>query len=179
MAGLYTWVLEEGIGPCRLVMGCDSAGSGLVLLYPLHLRDHLPTTLFPVAVILHSPSIDMTAAQTQYTPRIKWEFTFSYSQIVPFNNDTIRPKGLPIDTPEISALLWEDVSRLLPQLVYWSSAEVLASDAEMWIERSRKAGVKMTEFKMSGQLHTFSLRWPFTGKNLQDECDVLFVFKHF
>ena len=100
---------------------------------------------------------------------------------MPFNNDMIRPEGLPFDAPEISALLWKDVGKLPPQLVYWSSMEVLVSDAERWIERSTKAHVKITQFKMGGQLHTFSLGRPFTGKILQDECDTMLIdfnFKH-
>jgi acetyl esterase/lipase len=181
LSALYTWALSKSISPTRIIIGGDSAGSDLALLFLLHLRDHSPKPRLPAAVVLHSPSIDMTAAQTQYTPRIKWDFMFEYSKIAPFNNDMIRPEGLPFDTPEISALLWKDVSGLPPQLIYWSSTEVLASDSERWIERGRKAGLQITEFKQSGHLHTFSLGWPFTGKVLQDECDSLlidFIFRH-
>ncbi len=62
---------------------------------------------------------------------------FTYSDIAPFMNDTLRPDELPYDTPEISALLAKDIGRLPPQLVYYSTTEVLTSDAKQWIERSR------------------------------------------
>ena len=96
-------------------------------------------------------------------------------------NDTLRPIGLPFDTPEISALLHPDVSKLPPQLVYWSPTEILATDASRWIERSVKAGTEITEHKGRGMLHTYSLGWPFVGREMQEECDELlmrFVFGH-
>ena len=73
------------------------------------------------------------------------------------------------------------MSGLPPQLIRYSTSEVSAGNSERWVERSRKAGVKVTQFKQDGHLHTFSLGWPFVGKALQDECDVLlinFIFKH-
>jgi acetyl esterase/lipase len=96
-------------------------------------------------------------------------------------NNTLRPEGLPFDTPEISPLLADDVGGLPPQLVYWSPHEILATDASRWIERSVKAGVKICEHKGEGQLHTYSLGWPFVGRKLQDECDELlfeFIFDY-
>jgi acetyl esterase/lipase len=181
VAGLYTWILSKSLDPSRILLGGDSAGADLALLYLIFLRDHSPTTPLPSAVVLHSPSIDMTASQTQFTPRIKTDFMFAWSDAVLFNNDMIRPEGLPFDTPEISALLANDVSGLPPQLVFYSATEVLASDSQRWIERSRKAGVKITEFRQTGELHTFSLGGPFVGKKLQDQCDevfIEFIFKH-
>ena len=70
---------------------------------------------------------------------------FGFSDIVPFMNDTLRPEALPFDTGEMSSLLAENVGGLPPQLIYWSTTEVLASDAERWVQRSRKAGVKIVE----------------------------------
>lgn len=96
-------------------------------------------------------------------------------------NDTLRPIGLPFDTPEISPVLHKDVSRLPPQLVYWSPTEILATDASRWIERSLKAGTEIVEHKKPGMLHTYSLGWPFAGKEMIEECDELlmrFVFDH-
>lgn len=91
--------------------------------------------------------------------------------------NTLHPEGLPFDTAEILPLLADNVSRLPPQLVYWSLHEILATDAASWIERSEKAGLNICENKGKGQLHTCSLGWPFVGKKLQDECDeLLFQF---
>ena len=96
-------------------------------------------------------------------------------------NDMLRPEGLPFDTPEISALLWEDISKLPPQLIFWSTTELLASDSKRWVERSRKAGLEVVELKVTGQLHTYAFGWPFVGKALQRECDELllnFIFNY-
>ncbi len=97
-------------------------------------------------------------------------------------NDNLRPGGLPLNTPEISPLMADDVGGLPPQLMYWNPHEILTTDASRWIERSEKAGVKVCEHKGKGQLHTYSLGWPFLGKKLRDECDELpfeFVLDYF
>lgn len=86
-------------------------------------------------------------------------------------NDALRPEGLPFDSPEISALLHPDVAGLPPQLVYWSSTEILATDAERWVKRCKEAGNQILEFRREGMLHTFSLGSPFVGREIRDECD--------
>ena len=91
-------------------------------------------------------------------------------------NNTLRPEGLPFDTPDISPLLADNVGGLPPQLVYWSPHEILATDAARWIEQSEKAEVKICEHKRKGQLPTNSPGLLFVGKKLQDECDELFEF---
>lgn len=134
LAALHT-LDSKSINPSRIILGGDSAGGDLALLYLVHLRDHSPTIPKPSAVVLYSPSIDMTASQTQFMPRIKTDFMFTYSDIVLFNNGMLHPADLPFDTLEISALFADDVSGLLPQLIYYSTSEALASYSERWIER--------------------------------------------
>jgi acetyl esterase/lipase len=68
-----------------------------------------------------------------------------------------RPEGLPSDTPEVSPLLVENVGGLPSQLVYYSQHEILPTNASRWIERSKMAGVKISEHKGKGQLYTYSL----------------------
>jgi acetyl esterase/lipase len=155
----------------------------LILLYLLHLRDTSPSTPLPAAAVLYSPCIDMSGSTTRYTPRIKTDYLFSFSDTVPFMNDMLRPEGRPFDTPEISALLAKNVSGLPPQLVYWSQTEVFASESETWIARTRKAGIEVVEHKPTGMLHTYGLGWPFVprGGKMERECDELligFVFSH-
>ena len=182
----YSFILSSGVPASRIVFGGDSGGANLVLLSLLYLRDHCnpdsslgPPLPLPVATVIHSPSIDLTSAETQFTPRIKYDYILTYPAIAPYMNDTLRPVGLPFDTPEISALLHSDVSKLPPQLVYWSPTEILATDASRWIERSIMAGTKIKEHNGRGMLHTYSLGWPFVGREMEDECDELlmrFVF---
>jgi len=179
--GLYTWVLSQGVSPARLVVGGDSAGANLALLTALHIRDQKTETPLPSALISHSAMVDFTTEETRYSPRAKTDFLLGFEHAAAPMNDVLRPEGLPFDTPEISALLWKDISNLPPQLVFWSTTEHLASDSERWIDRSRKAGVEVVEHKVTGELHTYSLGWPFVGQALQKECDELvinFIFSH-
>jgi acetyl esterase/lipase len=173
--------MSNGVLPSRLVIGGDSAGGNLALLSLLYIRDQKPETPLPSAVILHSPMVDFTSKETQYSPRAKTDFLVWHSDVAVPMNDMIRPEGLPFDTPEISALLWKNISKLPPQLIFWSTTEQLASDSERWIERSRKAGTEVIEHKVTGELHTYSLGWPFVGQALQKECDgfvVDFILSH-
>jgi len=87
----------------------------------------------------------------------------------------LRPSGLPYDTPEISALLVDNVGNMPPQLVFWAPTEILWSDSTRWIERSRKAGVNITEHVGHGEMHTYAMGWPICGQHTQNECDALLV----
>ncbi|KAH6665946.1 Alpha/Beta hydrolase protein [Halenospora varia] len=174
----YNFIVNDlSVLTSKLIIGGDSAGGNLALLTLLHLRNE--SKPIPAATVLYSPFLDMTAALTQYTPRIANDFMFDFSAFVPMQNDVLRPEGLPFDTPEISALLWQDISGLPPQMIYWSTTEVLASDSERWVARSREAGVETKEWKEGGQLHTFALGFPFVGAEKTkkyDEAVIEFIF---
>ncbi|KAH8647576.1 Alpha/Beta hydrolase protein [Tricladium varicosporioides] len=180
MKNVYDLVVNDLLVPTsKLIIGGDSAGGNLALLTLLYLRNN--SKPLPVATVLYSPFLDMTAALTRYTPRIATDFMFGFSAFVPMQNDILRPEDLPFDTPEISALLWQDISGLPPQLIFWSTTEVLASDSERWVAKSREAGVKTKEWKESGQLHTFALGFPFVGAEKTkkyDEAVIKFIFSH-
>jgi acetyl esterase/lipase len=100
---------------------------------------------------------------------------FYYDASCPVLNDTLRPTHLPFDTPEISALLADNVGGLPPQLVLYSKEEILASDSVRWIKKSRAAGVDITEHAASGEMHTFAVGWPVSGRKTQDQCDALML----
>jgi len=177
--GVYSWALSKSVSPSRIIIAGDSGGSDLACLTLLYLRDHGHSQGLPQMCcgIFISPYFDYTHAETKDSYNINYDFISTSSSM----NDTLRPEDLPFDTPEISPVLVEDIGGLPPQLVYWSPTELLATDASRWIKRSREAGVEITEHSAPGQLHTYSLGWPFVGKKLQDECDTLlmnFIFSH-
>ncbi|KAF4624379.1 hypothetical protein G7Y89_g13792 [Cudoniella acicularis] len=174
---LYNYALSNiSVSPSKLIIGGDSAGGNLALLTLLHLRSEKKP--LPAATILYSPSIDLAASLTQHAPNIANYFMFTFSETTDFMNNTLRPENLPFDPPEISALLHEDISGLPPQLIFWSTMEVLASDSERWVAKSRKVGVETVEWKEDGMLHTFALDFPFVGKKNERNYDEMLLEYH-
>lgn len=170
----YEWLLTSGVPASKIVFAGDSAGGNLVLLTLLYLRDLPAKTQLPAAVVLMSPWVDMTGAQTIHSHLSGNDFLLQYDQGAPLMNSLLRPENAPADTPEISALLHQDLGRLPPQLVMYSTTELLTSDSQRWVAQSISAGNKVEEFKVSGELHTFSCGWPMASRKMQDRCDEVF-----
>ncbi len=128
-----------------------------------------------------SPWLDWTGSETIGHPNWHSDFMFYYDASCPVLNNSLRPEGLPFDTPEISALLAKDLARLPPQLVFYSKDEILASDSSRWIKRSRVSGVDVTEFSVNGEMHTFAVGSPVCGWKMQEDCDKMllnYIFSH-
>jgi acetyl esterase/lipase len=117
----------------------------------------------------------MTGAETIGSPNWRSDFMFKYNETTPVMNNTLRPSDLPYDTPEISAVLAENVGNMPPQLVFWAPTEILWSDSTRWIKRSRAAGVDVSEHVGYGEMHTYAVGWPVSGQKTQDECDAVLV----
>lgn len=98
-----------------------------------------------------------------------------YDASTPIMNQMLRPNGSEADTPEISALLVESLGGLPPQLVMYSSTEILASDSERWVERCRKEGGDIVEFVLKGELHTFAVGSPICGCEVERNSDEVFL----
>lgn len=167
----YRWLLAQNIPAAKVVFAGDSAGANLIALTLLHIRDGAKDLPQPACAVLQSGFFDMSAAQTLNSPHWGSDFMLAFDVGAPMQADALRPKGLPIDTPEISSLLWESVAKLPPQLVIYSSTEILGSDSERWIKRCKDAGVQITEVARRGELHTFAVGWPVAGKSVQSDCD--------
>lgn len=174
IVSLYEWALSQGVLPSRIVFAGDSAGGNLALLTLLYIRDQAPLPQ-PACGIVSSPWTDMTGAETINSPNWHSDFMFQYNETTRATNDLLRPSDLPYDTPEISAALVEDVGNMPAQLVFWAPTEILCSDSTRWIERSRKAGVDITEHIGHGQMHTYAMGWPICDYKTQDQCDALLV----
>jgi epsilon-lactone hydrolase len=174
MVAAYKWLLEQGVSPQQIAFAGDSAGGNLAVLTAILIRDNEPNTALPACIALQSPWLDMTATQTANHPNSVNDFMFDYANGSKVMNSMLRPEGTGADSPAISALLQENVGGLPPQLVAYSPTELLASDSERWIKRSKLAGVDITEYALSGEMHTFALGWPVSSMKVQDECDRLF-----
>ena len=181
LLALYAWVLSQSVSPSRIVFAGDSAGGDLVYLTLMHIRNAKLDLPQPSCIVSMSPWLDWTGAETIGSKNVHSDFIFYYDDMVPTLNNTIRPENLPYDTPEISAVLAEDVGGLPPQLVFYSPDEILASDSTRWIARSRKAGVDITVHAAKGEMHTYPVGWPVSGRKMQNECDDLllnYIFTH-
>ncbi|KIX96491.1 uncharacterized protein Z520_07757 [Fonsecaea multimorphosa CBS 102226] len=173
--GAYEWLLSQKVPATKIIFAGDSAGGNLILLTLLYLRDQQRKTPLPVSVVLMSPWVDMSAAQTLNSPLKQFDFMLEYDAGAPIMNSMLRPENTSPSTADISAILHQDLTRLPPQLVMYSATEVLSSDSERWITRSRAAGNDVEVFAPKGELHTFSCGWPMTGRKMQDRCDELFL----
>lgn len=171
----YQWLLNQGASASKIVVAGDSAGGNLHALFLMHLRDHARDVPLPACTVLMSPWTDMTAAETSHSPNFDNDFMFNYNAGTQIMNDTLRPTNLPYDTPEISAVLATDLGRLPSQLIMYSPTELLASDSERWVKRSRQAGVDTTVYAKPGELHTFALGWPMCGRKGSDVSDEIFL----
>lgn len=181
MVELYRWLLAQSVSSSAIVFAGDSAGCDLLYLSLLHIRDHEPKIPQPSCVVSVSPWLDWTGAKTIGHSNWHSDFMFYYDDICPALNNALRPESLPFDSPEINALLASDLSRLPPQLIYYSRHEILQSDSTRWIERSRASGVDITEQAVDGEMHTFAVGWPITSQEMQNRCDELtlrYIFEH-
>lgn len=142
----------------------------------LYIRDH---TTFPQprCAVAHSPWTDVSSTLTGIKghPLLETDYIHTYDQTYVAMNDMLRPDGLPFDTPEISPVLAEDVSRLPPQLVFYGDAEILMTDSTRWIKRSKDAGVRIDIHVGKGEMHTYSNGWPVGGQRTEMECDELML----
>jgi monoterpene epsilon-lactone hydrolase len=157
MVAAYSWLLRQGISPQHIAFAGDSAGGNLALLTALLIRDTEPDMSLPACIVLQSPWLDMTAAETAHSPNASNDFMFDYAAGSAIMNSMLRPEGAEPSTPEISALLAENIGGLPPQLIAYSPTELLATDSERWIRRSRLAGVDILEYAVHGEMHTFAI----------------------
>lgn len=146
----YRWLLREGVQPCDIAIGGDSAGGNLVLSTLLSARDEgLP---MPAAAVLFSPWLDVVdfAGETHVT-RLD-------------DDPSIDLEGLKRDAqeyfgtePDRSAvcLLERDMRGLPPMLLQAGDLEVLLSDSVTLALRARAAGAEVTMEVWPGLWHVF------------------------
>lgn len=102
-------------------------------------------------------------------------YYWTYDEHIVLQNDSVRPEGMSWESPEISPLLTHDVSKLPPQLIIWSTTELIASDSEDWVERCKNIGADLTTYPVPDELHTFAMGWPFIGKEKMLKYDSLIL----
>lgn len=150
----YSWLLTSGVAASRIVVAGDSAGGHLALgLSPRAVRAGLPA---PAAIVAFSPLVDPSMSLSAGRER---ELTRRDSFVgANAGRAAIRRyhPGIPADHPEL-LLVEDDLSVLPPVLIQASSAEILAADAETYIEALRAAGGQGELRLWPRQMHVFQV----------------------
>jgi acetyl esterase/lipase len=150
----YAWLLASGVPAARIVVAGDSAGGHLSLgLTPRALRAGLPA---PAAVAAFSPVVDpsmaLSAAREQeLTQRDRMIGTRAGRAAMRGYH-----RGVAVDHPEV-LLTNDDLSVMPPVLIQASASEILAADAEHYIERLHAAGAAGDLRLWPRQMHVFQV----------------------
>lgn len=116
----------------------------------IYLRNHkIPP---PLGLVLISPWLDLSAKKTRYSPGQYTDFPINYSKTVDSQVRAFVPDSMAVDDPRVSPI-FDDLHDLPPHLVYAGSAEVLLSDSEDWVKKSREAGNQVDYICEPGQMH--------------------------
>jgi acetyl esterase/lipase len=144
-----TALFDSGLEPGRIALVGDSAGGGLALATPIHLRDH--GAPLPGVLGLISPWADLTLDHLDVVPNdpmLRREWLESCAPAYAGNLDRADPAVSP-------ALA--DLGGLPPMVVHAGSDEILLSDAETIVKRARAAGVPVDYEFLDGCWHVMHL----------------------
>lgn len=148
----YRWLLEQGFAPERIVIAGDSAGGNLTLATLLALRQQGEP--LPAAAVCISPATDFTASGASRKTRAALDPILS----LPFTESVRRYYAGDADLRDpLLSPLFGDLHGLPPILIHVGDHEILLSDAEMFTERARAAGVDMTLHIWPHMWHVFHL----------------------
>lgn len=146
----YTWLLDQGIAPERLVLGGDSAGGWLTIATLLRLRTQGHP--LPGRVVLLSPFLDLTLSSSsideyaEYDPQTpRW--------LLEQMRDHFLKGADPAD--RLLSPLHADLSGLPPMLVQTAELEGLRGDAERFHAAAIDAGVACTLETWPGVIHVW------------------------
>ena len=150
----YEWLLENGISAEKIAIMGDSAGGTLTLGLLIQLRD-MKKPLPALAVCL-SPASDFSMTGESWTRNRKKDIMLNFKNIRKAGD--IYLKGADIRSALISPLR-ADLHGLPALLIQVGSDELLLSDAKMFIEKAREAGVPATLEVWDGMQHV----WQYTA----------------
>lgn len=133
----YHWLLKNGTPPEKIVIGGDSAGGNLTLATLLSLRD--AASPLPAAAFCISPITNLEGTGpsflTRRDPVVTAEFTRSMVRHYAAGRDLQAPLLSPYHG---------DLRGLPPLLIQVGDEELLFSDATLFADKARAAGVDVT-----------------------------------
>ncbi|KAH8754663.1 Alpha/Beta hydrolase protein [Hyaloscypha sp. PMI_1271] len=157
-------LFDYGIPAAKIFFGGDSAGGNLSAISAIHARNTgLPQ---PAGLILLSPWLDLTHAQTLDSPAMRTDFLVTFSVANPMLVESLLPETMVATDPQISPV-YDDLSTLPPQIVFAGGAEVLLPDAKDWVRRSREAGNTVQFVLDPGQVHMYPMGRPFCNEAME------------
>lgn len=151
----YIWVVANAadlsIDPRAVAVAGDSAGGNLAAVVAQQARG--TEVAPPVAQGLIYPSTDFRM-RTRSIDLFADGFLLTKESMVWFR-DTYLPEGTPIEDPDVSPLLCEDVSGVSPAWIWTAGFDPLRDEGRAYAERLDEAGV-VTHYRCyDDQVHGF------------------------
>ncbi len=151
----YTWLLDRGIAPHKIVVAGDSAGGNLTLALLVAARDARKPV--PAAAVALSPATDLAGSGESFTTRAHLDpilANLGPSTILIDYIGTHDPRE-PLISP-----LYADLHDLPPLLIHVGDYEVLLDDSVRFGERAHAAGVDAQVVVWPEMFHVFQIFVP-------------------
>ncbi len=148
----YSWLLEQGIDPARIIFAGDSAGGGLAIATLVALRD--AGRPLPAGAICISPWTDLALTGDSIGRKAAVDPILDAASLARYARDYAG--NAPLTAPLISPL-YADLSGLPPLLIQAGMDEILLDDATRLAEGARKVGVGVTLETWVGLYHVFPM----------------------
>ena len=150
----YRALLDQGIGPDKVIIAGDSAGGGLTLACALAIKGaNLPQ---PAGLFVMSPWTNLT--QTGISYEVMADRDFICDKLALQNWADAYLAGADPKNP-LASPMFGDFTALAPLLIHVGSAEVLLSDAQEVSEIAGLAGVSVELVIAPDMPHVFHYMW--------------------
>jgi epsilon-lactone hydrolase len=146
----YRWLLEAGISAKQIALVGASAGGNLVLSTGLALRDAGES--LPNAIVALSPITDLTLSARLFTSSVKEDPLMLPEWVQPHiayylgQVDSCSPLVSPV---------FADLHGLPPLLIQVGEHEILVDDVARFVDRAKRASVKVTLEIERGMWHVY------------------------
>jgi epsilon-lactone hydrolase len=152
----YTWMLDRGTDPRRVIVAGDSSGGGLSVSLLLKLKEQaLP---MPGGAVLFCPGVDPTGAGLEEGARTDDEVRMALEQVRRSTEAYLA--GHPLDDPIVSPLT-ADLAGLPPMLIQAASGDQHREGAQRLADRARAHGVDARLELYPVPTHDFQVFWSF------------------
>jgi epsilon-lactone hydrolase len=149
----WRWLRNDQRLPARsIAVAGDSAGGGLAVALLVALRD--AGDALPAAVVLMSPTVDLTSSGASMTERVDQDPISTPAMLRQFASDYLA--GADPRTP-LASPLFASLAGLPPLLVLVGTADLLLSDSERLAAAADQAGVDVTLEIGEGLPHVYPL----------------------
>lgn len=146
----YTWLLDQGAAPERVVLAGDSAGGGLSAATLVAIRDRgLP---LPAGAALISPWVDLAFNGGSHDTRVHLDPMCSRASLSPAADAYLD--GLDPKTP-LASPVYADLSGLPPLVIHVGDHETLLDDARDLAANAEDAGVEVELWVAPEMIHVW------------------------